>query len=345
MIRSILVPIASGRQCSHLRRAVWLARHSGAEIILLHITPHREQSAEDNLESAQLVAIMDAPGISARSLNIDGDPAREILNVARRERADLIVMGVDQKWHIGSSDERVFQRFLRNSTVTRVVQQAPCPVWLDKSPDPSSMELSCIICFLDFKLSCEGLIEFASRIAEEHQTRMLLFHSTSSTRMFAPGQHPNAVQMQRDLIQMAERQIDGLQTRCATSAAKVIAAENYVQSLNNTLKEFSAPLVVIERISNRWGDNHKIYGIIRHCETSVLIRVEAENDHVSDPGRRKRLDPAIVLLASMAIGVSLIYLAMYLAQHTDQCHFAAIRCQIPTDLLFAPKSEGTSSPP
>jgi nucleotide-binding universal stress UspA family protein len=338
------VPIASGRQCSHLSRAVWLARHDGAEIILLRVTPHREQSADDGLENTQLAAMMDAADISARLLNIDGDPAREILNVARRERVDLIVMGVDQKWHTGWSDERVFQRFLRNSTVTGVVQQAPCPVWLDKSPDHGSVDVSDIICFLDFKVSCDSLLQFAAGIAKEHEARMLLFHSTSSTRMFAPGQHPNAVQMQRDLIQMAERQIDGLQTRCATSAAKVVAAENYVQSLNNTLKEFSAPLVVIERISNRWGDNHKIYGIIRHCETSVLIRVEAENAYASGPGKRK-LDPIFVLMASMAIGISLIYLAMYLAQHTDQCHFAAIRCQTPTDLLFAPKSEGSSTPP
>jgi hypothetical protein len=104
------------------------------------------------------------------------------------------------------------------------------------------------------------------------------------------------------------------------------------------------PLQIQNRTPNRSGDNHKIYGIIRHCETSVLIRVEAENDHASGPGKRK-LDPVIVLLASMAIGISLIYFAMYLAQHTDQCHLAAIRCQTPTDLLFAPKSEGSSSPP
>src|SRR6202020_1213713 len=104
------------------------------------IAPRRETSGEDDLESAQLVAMTKAAGSFVRSLNIHGDPAREILNVARRERADIIVMGVDQKWHTGWSDERVFQRFLRNSTVTRVVQQAPCPVWLDKSSDPGNMD-------------------------------------------------------------------------------------------------------------------------------------------------------------------------------------------------------------
>jgi nucleotide-binding universal stress UspA family protein len=334
VIRSILVPVAPGRQCSHLSRAAWLARRSGAEIILLRVMPHSEQSAEDDLESAQLIATMDAPDISVRSLIIDGDPPREILNVARREKVDLIVMGVDKKWHIGSSEERAFQHFLLKSTVTGVVQQTPCPVWLDKSSTSGSMSMSCIVCFLDFKINCEGLIKFAARIAEEYETRMLLFHSTISTRMFAPGKHPNAVQGQRNLIETAEREIDRLQTRCSTSATKVVAVGNGVESLRNTLKEFSSPLVVIERVSDRWGDNNKIYEIIRYCETSVLIRVEAKNDYVSVPSKRKSVDPFILLLASMAIGISLIYLTMYLAQHTDKCHFADIRCQAPSDLLF-----------
>jgi nucleotide-binding universal stress UspA family protein len=341
--RLILVPIAIGKPCSHVRRAVWLAKLSGAEIILLCVTPH-DKSADYDVNNAKQIAATEASDISVRSLIVDGDPAREILSVARRENVDLIVMGVGDKWQTKWSDERVFQRFLPRSTVTRVIQQTPCPVWLDRSPHSATMGISSIFCFLDFKVRCEGLIQYAARIAKEHDTRMLLFHSTNSTRMFAPGQHPNAVQMRRDLIQMAERKIEKLQSLCSTSVAAIITYDNYVQSLNDALKGDSSPLVITDRISDRWGDNHKIFRIIRYCETSLLIRAEAKNDFVRGPSKWK-LDPAIVLLASMAIGASLIYLVMYLAQHTDQCHFAAIRCQTPTDLLFAPRSEGSSSPP
>ena len=350
MIRSILVPVAPGRQCSHLSRAVWLARRSSAEIILLHVRPHNEQSADDDFESVQLIAMMNAPDISVRSLIIDGDPAREILNVARHERVDLIVMAVDQKWHMerGWSEERAFQRFLLKSTVTKVVQKSRCPVWLEKLSTSSGIGVSSIICFLDLKVNCEGLIKFAARIVEEFETRMVLFHSTASTRMFAPGQPRSAVLMQRELVEIAEREIDRLQTRCSTSAMKVVAAGNDVQSLSDTLKEFSSSLVVIKRVSPRWGDNAKIYEIIRYCKTSVLIRVEAKEDYPSDPSARLSLNPTIALimiLASIATGVTLIVLIMHLALRTDNCHLAPVRCQTPVDLLFAPPEQGSPSPP
>jgi hypothetical protein len=205
--------------------------------------------------------MLDAPDIRIRYLTAIGTPPLEILNVARRENVDLIVMGIDSKWHLEST--KVFQRFLLNSTVAKVVQDARCPVWLDNSPSASTMKISNLVCYLDLKLNCERLIQFASRIAEECETQMLLFHSTVSARIFAPGQPRNVVELQRYHIQMAESAIDQLQTRCSTSAAKIVAAGDGVAALCKTLKEFSSPLIVLERVSDRWGDNHKIFEIIR----------------------------------------------------------------------------------
>jgi len=260
---------------------------------------------------------------------------------------DLIAMGIDPKWDIESTwnADRVFQRFLLNSTVAKVVQDARCPVWLDNSPSASSMKISNLVCYLDLKLNCERLIQFASRIAEECETQMLLFHSTVSTRIFAPGQPRNVVELQRYHIQMAESAIDQLQTRCSTSAAKIVAVGDGVATLCKTLKEFSSPLVVLERVSDRWGDNHKIFEIIRHCKTSILIRVEPKKDDLSAPIPRKGIDPFFLLLVSIGIGVALIYLIMHLAVQNDSCNFAAIRCQTPTDVLFGKSSGGRPANP
>jgi hypothetical protein len=269
------------------------------------------------------------------------------LNVARREKADLIVMGTDPKWHMENvrNADRVFQRFLLNSTVAKVVQDARCPVWLDNSPSASNLKISNLVCFLDLNLNCERLIQFASRIAEECETQMLLFHSAVSTRIFAPGQPRNVVELQRHHVQMAESKIDQLQTRCSTSAVKIVATGDGVATLWKTLKEFSAPLVVLERVSDRWGDNHKIFGIVRHCKTSILIRVESKEDDLTVPNPRKGIDPFVLLLVSIGIGVALIYLIMHLAMQNNSCNFAAIRCQTPTDLLFGTSSGGKPATP
>lgn len=188
-------------------------------------------------------------------------------------------------------------------------------------------------------------MQFASRIAEECETQMVLFSSTVSTRIFAPGQPRNVVELQRYHIEIAERKIDQLQARYSTSAAKIVTMGDGVAALCKTLKEFGSPLVVAERISDRWGDNHKIFEIIRYCKTSILIRAEAKKDDLSVPNPRKGIDPFVLLLVSIGIGVALIYLIMHLAVQNDSCNFAAIRCQTPADLLFGTSSGGRPATP
>jgi nucleotide-binding universal stress UspA family protein len=330
-----------------VNRAVWLAQRNGSDIVLLCVRSHRDHSDADALENARLSVTLAAPEVCVRTITAIGSPALEILNMARREGVDIIVMGIDPKWHMESTwnADRAFQRFLLNSTVAKVIQDARCPVWLDKPSSAGTMKISNLVCFLDLKIDCGRLILFASRIAEECKTQMLLFHATVSTRIFAPGQPRNVVELQRYHVQMAESAIDQLQTRCSTSAEKIVAMGDGVAALCKTLKDFGSPLVVAERISDRWGDNHKIFEIIRYCKASILIRAEPKKDERSVPNPRKRIDPFVLLLASIGIGVALIYLIMHLAVQNDSCNFAAIRCQTPTDLLFGKSSEGKPAKP
>lgn len=344
MVQSILVPIAPGGQGSHLPRATWLARRSGADIILLSITPPGQEAAGDEDEIARRMATLDAPDLSVRWVRARGSPPQEILNVARTEMVDLIVMATDPKWHVesGRNQDRAFQRFLLRSTVAKVVQDAPCPVWLDQPS--SAMTLSRLVCVLDLKANGERLVAFAARMADACETRLVLFHSTASTRIFAPGQRRNLVELQHHQVEMAQSRLDELLARCATSAAKIVASGDDVQGLRNVLKEIPSPLVVLDRVSDRWGDNHRIFRIIRYCRASVLIRAEAAASRGPALRPRKGIDPFILLLAAIGIGASLIYLALYLAAHTDQCHFAAIRCQTPMDVLFPANAGPTATP-
>lgn len=57
---------------------------------------------------------------------IDGDPATEIVNLAKREHCDLIVMGTHGRTGLG--------RVLMGSVAEQVVRKAHCPVLTIKSP-------------------------------------------------------------------------------------------------------------------------------------------------------------------------------------------------------------------
>ena len=59
-------------------------------------------------------------GVRASALMITGDPAQQIVRMARSKRADLIV--------VGTHGRRGFSKFFLGSVAERVIATAPCPV-------------------------------------------------------------------------------------------------------------------------------------------------------------------------------------------------------------------------
>jgi len=59
-------------------------------------------------------------GVRASALLVTGDPSQQIIRVARKQRADLIV--------VGTHGRRGFSKFFLGSVAERVVATAPCPV-------------------------------------------------------------------------------------------------------------------------------------------------------------------------------------------------------------------------
>jgi len=68
----------------------------------------------------KLLAMARASGVSARCVVLCGNTAEEILHLARREHADLIMLG-----SLGRSG---IKEFLLGSVATRVTAHAPCSV-------------------------------------------------------------------------------------------------------------------------------------------------------------------------------------------------------------------------
>ena len=121
-----------------LRQAVALARRWRARVILLHVmTPpspfvaegippasydellaHARRAARQRLAAA--VARVRRKGVVASAVFAEGLPADEVLRAARRQRADLLVLGTHGRTG--------FRRALMGSVAERVVSQARCPV-------------------------------------------------------------------------------------------------------------------------------------------------------------------------------------------------------------------------
>jgi universal stress protein A len=109
-----------------------LAKSSGAELIIAHceIPPAVYGGAEmvthlsdlnDQLAREQLEQVTPAdPSIRVRRELLNGDPAKEIVDLADQEKVDLIV--------VGSHGRTGLEHFLMGSVAEKIVRHAKCPV-------------------------------------------------------------------------------------------------------------------------------------------------------------------------------------------------------------------------
>jgi nucleotide-binding universal stress UspA family protein len=121
-----------------LRQAVALARRWRARVILLHVmTPpspfvseglpplsydqllaHARRETKRHLTT--LLSRVRRKGVQASAVLAEGLSAEEVLRIARRQRADLLVLGTHGRTGL--------RRALMGSVAERIVRQARCPV-------------------------------------------------------------------------------------------------------------------------------------------------------------------------------------------------------------------------
>lgn len=141
-IRTIIHPTDfSDRSKYAFRLACSLARDHGSKLIIAHVLPqpavaygevitglsdamYREQ-AKQQLEKLTPTD----PQIAVERQLLDGDPAAEIIELAKQTNADLIVMGTHGRGGIG--------RLLMGSVAEQIVRKAPCAVLSVKMPFPA----------------------------------------------------------------------------------------------------------------------------------------------------------------------------------------------------------------
>jgi nucleotide-binding universal stress UspA family protein len=139
-IRRILHPTDFSRASgAAFKKAVDLAKTSKAELLVVHVLASTvpmvgdgyvsPEVYEDLVASARaygkknldaLVAKAKKAGVRAKSLLLEGVPHEQIARTARKQRADLVVMGTHGRTG--------FAKLFLGSVAGRVIAIAPCPV-------------------------------------------------------------------------------------------------------------------------------------------------------------------------------------------------------------------------
>jgi nucleotide-binding universal stress UspA family protein len=126
------------------RLACALARDYAAPLVLLHVhspfvaygdglVAALPPDFTDELREKLRATDPHDPRVVVERRLIEGDPAREIVRLAREAGCDLIVMGTHGRTGLG--------RLLMGSVAEAVVRKAPCPVLTVKTPIATEEEV------------------------------------------------------------------------------------------------------------------------------------------------------------------------------------------------------------
>jgi nucleotide-binding universal stress UspA family protein len=112
---------------------------------------------------------------------VAGIPHNEILRIARKKNADLIIMGPHTKEH---AEKRAKMWGMAGSTLERVSQRARCPVMIVAKEAPDPGDFVNIVAATDFSEQAECAVSYAGQLARHYKAGLTVFNVIEKTEEF-----------------------------------------------------------------------------------------------------------------------------------------------------------------
>lgn len=287
LMNKILLPVDfSSGSLRVVHQAAFLARHFHSEIILLHVvTPlsypvgvletgheitardlHAEtiKQAQHDLDQSLRTELA---GIDVKRLLLKGDPAREIVQTARDNKIDLIVMS--------THGHGVFYRFLLGSVAAKVLHDGDCQVWtaahVEEAP-AREFAIRNVLCAVDLSHHSRNTVSQAAQMATEFGARLTLVHITAGVEIYGPGGSRVLPEWKETLVGYATKEIAKIQEDIGTKAEVIIDSGDPHELLNRAAEQAKADLLIIGHMPSggHLGENGSGYAIIRESRIPVL---------------------------------------------------------------------------
>ncbi|MBV8550609.1 MAG: universal stress protein [Acidobacteriaceae bacterium] len=245
-LRKILLPVDfSDRSRGMAPYAKAFASPFRSQLVLFHVEDsHRALRAEQTHQiKAQLESFSskEFQGLSAISELVEGDPATKIVEYARAEQVDLIMMPTR-----GCGP---YRRFLLGSQTAKVLHDSDCPIWTsvhaDETLPTESVSYRKIASAVDLGSHTEPVLLWASGLASAFDARLLVIHVTRSVEpIVAEASMPDR---QVELVRCATEQLTDLVKKLKVQAEIVVGSGSVIEETYNYAARFAADLLIIGR--------------------------------------------------------------------------------------------------
>jgi nucleotide-binding universal stress UspA family protein len=276
-LSKILLPVDfSERSVAAARYAKALAGRFGSELLLLHVlTPPQydfgplEASGSMLTElyqgraervSADLNAFLAAEleGIHVRRTVLEGEPASKIVEFARLERVDIIIMP--------THGYGPFRRFILGSNTAKVLHDADCPVWtgvhLEQAPPAAADSLRNVLCAVDLGAQSSKTLCWAAMLAQDFGARLTLIHVTAPEADLGDDSEVN---WRVDVRESAQRELQRLERFVNVEADLAVEAGEPAKVICSAAQRFEADVLVIGR-----GSAAGVFGRLRTNAYAII---------------------------------------------------------------------------
>jgi nucleotide-binding universal stress UspA family protein len=253
MFQQFLVPLDGSTQAAAaLPLARTLAAATGAPLTLVRVIPAAVGLAADELEQAlatedalrRIAAELQGGGLEVKTAVRRGEPADLILEQARLENADTIVMATHGRSSVA--------RAVLGSVTKHVVVHSPVPVLLVKPGGRRVTALHTLLVPVDGSVGSALGLGAAVAVAREFGAKLVLFQAALPLRPYAMDPYGGAAyidpQWEEDARVSAEAYVTGLAARLRraglSAEGKAVIGEP-VRAISAAAAEADADLIVM----------------------------------------------------------------------------------------------------
>jgi len=283
-IKKILLPVDfPDASLPVIHQAATLARHFHSEIVMLHVVTPRSHAAgvpedgaamrgwdllEEIVKKAQEKKDQtlgpELDGLTIRRVLAKGSTANAIVQMAYREKADLIMM---------PSYGFTFDQYLLGSVTPKVLQGSECPLWTCAPAEVSPAQdfaIHNVLCAVDFSLHIRKTVSWAKEMAAEFGAPLALAGVTASVDFWGPGGDYVNTKWKKALVGDAARHIADVQRDMGIKTDTFIGSGDVPDVLSQAAKQTKADLLVIGSRPYGVSLRTRAYAIIRASRIPVL---------------------------------------------------------------------------
>jgi nucleotide-binding universal stress UspA family protein len=272
LVSKVLLPVDfSERSTGAASYARALAGRFGSELILLHVVapPPVDLGGADvsGFMSEELFSSMadraaaeleifekdHLQGCAVRRVNLQGEPAVRIMELANSERVDLIIMP--------THGFGMFRRFVLGSNTAKVLHDADCAVWtgvhMESPRRTAPVRFDSILAGVDLGPQSAKALAWAAALASEYGAKLTVFHATACC--------PDTGGPKIDMRKSAEAELRRLQASMNVEFDLLVGSGEPALLLCDAALRVKADVTVIGR-----GSAAGVYGRLRTNAYAII---------------------------------------------------------------------------